>query len=205
MTEAVDNFVPIPDIPQIVKDRLSTGEMLWDDGETRIYYPSGPLVPGSEGIHLRVESRGVPIHPKTREEWGGWFRHHGIMIGASEVVSQGGDLPDLWQSLIGQSEYTPTGHLVSDIIGRSPYGKSWKPEGLETAPMPSVPFDFSKDRIDPKTIFHFGRVLNRFFRSSWLGQMENAHVFPKALRSIHQEVKSSNLFLIGIPVCPGRI
>lgn len=168
-------------IPDNQREALSHGDILWQDAKTKIYYPENPLVPSSEGIHLRVESPGVPLHPKTPEEWKGWLDHWAKMIGAAKVVSEGADLPDLWQSLIGSSEYTPGDHLVTDIIGRNPHGKSWTAQGLETAPLPDPNYDNRKNRVDNKVVEHLGKVVSRYFESVWLPSMKNVEVFPNRL------------------------
>jgi len=174
-------YLKIPRIPEIQKEALSHGDIVWQDAHTKIYYPKNPLVPASEGLHLRVESPGVPVHPKTHDEWVGWLRHWGKMVGAAEVGSEGADLPDLWQSLIGASEYTPKDHLVSDIVFRNPHASSWKPEGLETAPLPDALYNNRDKRVDAATVGHLGKVMNRYFEKEWLPYLDKTEIFPYGL------------------------
>lgn len=177
----MSEYIKIPSIPEAVKESLSRGDILWQDKDTRIFYPENPLVPASEGIHLRVESPGVPAHPKTHEEWAGWLRHWGKMIGAAKVVSEGADLPDLWQSLVGASEYAPRDHLVTDIIGRNPKGESWKPAGLETAPLPDPSYDNRDKRVGAASLAHLGKVMERYFRQEWIPHLNSIDIFPHGL------------------------
>lgn len=145
MTEQVAReYIRVPNIPESMKESLSRGDLLWEDGETKMVYPENPLVPKEEGIHIRVASPGVPVHPQTPDQWHAWCRHWAKMIGAAKVVSEGMDLGDMWQSLVGASEYTPQDHLVTDIIGRNPKGKSWG----ATAPFPEPGYRHQDHRIE---------------------------------------------------------
>lgn len=174
-------YTHIPLIPDAQKEALSRGLILWQDKTTKIFYPENPLVPAEEGVHLRIESRGIPQHPKTREEWHGWMEHWAKMIGAGKVVSEGADLPDMWQSFIGSSEYTPRDYLATDLIGRNPHGTSWKPTGLETAPLPNPNYDNRDKRVDSDKLEHLGAVLERFFRKDWSPALEKLSVYPEGI------------------------
>ena len=181
MNTVSGEYVKIPVIPDTQKEALSSGDTLYRDKQTRIYYPDNPLVPVSEGIHLRIESERVPAHPKTQEEWREWLRHWGKVIGAAKVVSEGADLSDMWQSLIGASEYSPKDHLVTDIIGRNPKGESWKPAGLETAPLPDPSYNNRDKRVDAKTVEHLGKVIDRYFHQEWMPHLNTIDIFPNGL------------------------
>src|SRR3990167_5315231 len=67
--------------PDLQKEAQSKEFEIWSDETTRIYYPENPLVPSGEGIHLRVESANVPLHPKNPEEWKAWLSHWAKTIG----------------------------------------------------------------------------------------------------------------------------
>jgi hypothetical protein len=174
-------YSKIPPIPDVQKEALSHGDILWQDAQTKIYYPENPLVPASEGIHLRIESPDVPAHPKTSEEWRGWLRHWGKMIGAAKVVSEGADLPDMWQSLIGASEFSAKDHLVTDIIGRNPKAESWKPTGLETAPLPGPLYNNRDKRVDALSVEHLGKVIGRYFQREWIRHLNTIDIFSNGL------------------------
>jgi hypothetical protein len=178
MNNTSGEYLKIPLIPDTQKEALAHGDLLWQDTKTKIFYPENPLVPASEGIHLRIESGSVPAHPKTREEWKEWLQHYGKMIGAAKVVSEGADLPDMWQSLIGASEFSPKDRLVTDIIGRNPKGESWKPAGLETAPLPEPSYDNREKRVDAGTVAHLGKVINRYFQQEWIPYLDKIDIFP---------------------------
>jgi hypothetical protein len=174
-------YLKIPPIPDSQMEALSRGDLLWQDSQTKIFYPENPLVAASEGLHLRVESADIPVHPKSHSEWAGWLQHWGKMVGAAKVVAEGADVPDLWQSLVGVSEFTPKDHMVSDIIFRNPHGSSWTAQGLETAPLPDPGYDNRDRRVEAPVVAHLGRVMDRYFKTDWLPQMDTMTILPDGL------------------------
>src|SRR3989338_7289207 len=176
MTEAQD-YLKIQPVPERQKEALGRGDLIWQDGETRIYYPDNPLIPAGEGIHLRIESAKVPAHPKTPQEWKEWNRHWAKTIGAGKVVSEGRALPDMWQSFVGQTEYSPSDHLVTEIIGRNPEGKSWG----RTAPFPGPLYDNRGARIPQEQVIKFKETLSRYFDRFWMPDLEKVSLFSDGL------------------------
>lgn len=152
--------------------------VLWSDKETVISYPENPLVPQSEGIHLRIVSENVPLHPKTPEEWQGWLVHWAKAIGVGKVVSEGRALPDMWQSFIGQTEFSPGLGLTTEVIGRNPHGESWG----KTAPLPSDQnYDNARERIEPEKLEDVKKVLQRYFSKYWIPELPKVRVFSEGL------------------------
>ncbi len=172
------DFLKKPHIPQLQQEALNRGDLLWTDGKVRMYYPENPLVPATEGMHIRIESPNVPIHPKTPAQWKGWLTHWAKAIGAGKVLSEGRALPDMWQSFIGQNEYSPTNHLVTDIIGRNPTGASWG----KTAPLPDPDYNHRQQRVSSQSVDLLGKTLTRYFKQYWLPELKKVELFPAAPR-----------------------
>jgi len=168
-----EGYLKLPEISLNQQELLSHGDIVWTNGITTMFYPENPLVPASEGIHLRIDSPTVPIHPQTPDEWKGWLTHWTLMIGAGKVVSEGAALPDMWQSFVGQNEFTPKDHLVTDLIGRNPTGESWG----KTAPFPGPDFDFRNSRVDASNVAFLSRTMERFFRSVWMPEVPKVKLF----------------------------
>jgi hypothetical protein len=162
---------------EVEQDGLDDGIDVWSDGETRMFYPENPLVTKEEGIHIRIESKDVPLHPNTSEEWKKWIEHWEKTIGVGKVISEGRDLQDMWQSFIGRTEFTPSGHLVTDVIGRKPEAESW----TKTAPMPDPGYDHRKDRMSDEDVKKFGDTLQRYYRQYWIPEIQNISVFPDGI------------------------
>lgn len=175
MTLDQGEYFKIPPIPEVQKEALSRGDLIWEDSETKIFYPENPLVQAQEGIHLRIESPEVPLHPKTFEEWKAWLRHWAKTIGTGKVVSEGGALPDMWQSFLGRTEYTPEDHLVTEIIGRNPKAESWG----RTAPFPGPSYNNREKRLGEGIIHEVSATLERFFRQYWIPELAKVELFSQ--------------------------
>jgi len=154
---------------------LSRGFEIWNDETTKIYYPENPLVPSSEGAHFRVESEGVPMHPRTPEEWKAWNSHWAKTIGIGKVISEGKDLPDMWQSFIGKTEFSPEGHLITEVIGRNPSGESWG----KTAPLPEATYDNSQNKVSQDVLQKFKDTLGQYFDRFWIPYINNIELFSQ--------------------------
>lgn len=170
-----DQGIKIEEKPSEEISPSPKGFEIWSDGATRIYYPENPLVPSSEGIHLRVESPNVPLHPKNPTEWKAWLVHWAKTIGVGKVVSESGDLPDMWQSFVGKTEFSPEGHLVTEVIGRNPRGESWG----KTVPFPEPNYDNKSSRLDDLQISKFKETLNRYFARFWASGLNNIELFSE--------------------------
>lgn len=161
-----------------IPEAMPRADILWRDEQTVISYPENPLVPKSEGIHLRITSENVPLHPKTPKEWQGWLRHWAKAIGAGKVVSEGRALPDMWQSFIGQTEFSPEKGLTTEVIGRNPHGESWG----KTAKLPeSQGFDHKDKRVENEKLDDVKKVLDRYFKKYWIPGLNNARLFEQPL------------------------
>lgn len=155
-------------------------DILWIDKEkeTVISYPENPLVPQSEGIHLRIVSENVPLHPKTSEDWQGWLRHWAKAIGAGKVISEGRALPDMWQSFIGRTEFSSQQGLTTEVIGRNPHAESWG----KTAPLPDDEnYDHRGEQIEPKKLKEVKEVLDRYFKTHWIPELSKVRLFEEPL------------------------
>ncbi len=176
-TGVVDYLKKQP-IPLELLASLSRGDELWHKGNTSIVYPENPLVPSTEGIHLRIEAKDVPLHPRTPEEWKGFLDTWALAIGSGKVISEGRTLDDMWQSFIDRTEYSPTDHLVIDVIGRNPKGESW----AKTAPLPDADYDNRANRLPAEMVKQFGDTLNRYFDRFWLPHVKEAKLFGEEMR-----------------------
>lgn len=173
---AGSTYLKKPFIPESQMEALGRGNELWHDHETRMWYPENPLVPGKEGFHIRVETD-APLHPKNHEDWQTWLQHWAKVFGAGKVLSEGLSLPDMWQSFVGHSEYTPEGKLITDIIGRNPTGESWG----KTAPFPDSDYDHRSQRFSEADIKQYGDTLSRFFQRYWIPELDKVNLFPDGL------------------------
>ncbi len=176
MNEVGEMLIKSPILPEQLSS-LSEGDELWHNDKTRIFYPENPLVSAQEGIHLRIESKDVPLHPKTPAEWKGFLETWAIAIGSGKVISEGRALDDMWQSFIDRTEYSPDDHLVIDVIGRNPTGKSW----AKTAPLPDADYDNRNARLPSKKVQEFGETLQRYFRRFWLPHVQKVDLFSQEM------------------------
>lgn len=156
---------------------LARGDEMWRSGNTRMYYPENPLVPATEGIHLRIESTDVPLHPKTPDQWKRFLETWAVAIGSGKVISEGQALDDMWQSFIDRTEYSPDDHLVIDVIGRNPKGESW----AKTAPLPDADYDNRAHRLPPEKVEQVKDTLTRYFRSVWTPHIQETRLFAEDL------------------------
>lgn len=177
MNEVAADYIRKPRVPEAQMEVLNRGSELWRDQETRMWYPENPLVPKQEGLHIRVETD-APIHPKTREDWQKWLRHWAKVFGAGKVLSEGMAMPDMWQSFVGQSEYTQEGKLVTDIIGRNPTGESWG----KTAPFSNPDYDHRGQRFSEDEIKQYRETLSRFFQRFWIPELAKVDLFSEGVK-----------------------
>ena len=56
MSEGAQDYLRKEPISPEQKRNLETGQLLWQDDQTKVFYPENPLTPAQEGLHLRVES-----------------------------------------------------------------------------------------------------------------------------------------------------
>lgn len=82
---------------------------------------------------------------------------------------------DMWQSFVGQSEYSPEGHVVTEVIGRNPGGKSWG----KTAPFPDPGYDHTSQRLEASTITKLQGTMRRFFRAHWIPELGKVTLFSE--------------------------
>lgn len=158
------------------KDALSQGTVIYDREGIQIIHPENPLLQEqSEGLHLRIEAKDVPVHPQTPEEWRRWIRVWEYAIGAGKVLAENWDeaIPALWVNFSGQHDFSPADHLAIEIFGRNPTGKSWG----RTASFPMQPdYNHRPDRIPDEQLTRFKKTVRRYF-DRWLSRLDSVHPF----------------------------
>lgn len=169
-------FSPRLDVSQSQKDAISRGTVLLEHDGIQIIHPENPLVEEeSEGLHLRVEAKDVPAHPKTPEEWKRWIKAWEMAIGAGKIVTEAQTSKDLWVSFSGEHDFSPGDHLAIEIFGRRPESPSWG----RTVPMPTDPkYDHRTHRLPDEAIKGIEKTMRQYFHEYWIPLLEYVGVSP---------------------------